>query len=162
MRHVVGVRKACVDTGFSLEDNGSWIMKKIEITLYKNFYPMKELRVFITEICNQLGCQSENAYHVKTALDEALTNIVRHARNDSKGTIKIRIQSTGEKVTVSLKDWGKPFAPGSVKRKSLDELVETKREGGLGLLTMERVMDKVTYRRKKNYNELTMVKYLKK
>lgn len=137
-------------------------MKKMEITLYNNFFPVKELRSFIAEVCKQLGCSGKHAYLVKTAVDEALMNIVRHSRNNTKGMIKISVQSTNDKMTMSIKDWGEPFMPGTVKRKSLDELVDTKREGGLGLLTMERVMDKVTYRRKKHYNELVMIKHLKK
>lgn len=134
-------------------------MKKLELTLYKDFYPIDELRNFIASLCRRLGFDRNDVYRVKAAVDEAITNVIRHSYKNKKGSIRIRLDSDDTKITIHMKDSGKPFRLKKAKRKTPDEIIEAKEEGGLGLSMIERLMDEVKYNRREKYNELVMVKY---
>jgi anti-sigma regulatory factor (Ser/Thr protein kinase) len=61
-------------------------MKKLELTLYKDFYPIDELRNFIASLCRRLGFDRNDVYRVKAAVDEAVTNVIRHSyKNKEEG-----------------------------------------------------------------------------
>jgi len=133
--------------------------KKIELILHRTFYPLPETRDFIARVCGQMGFESKEIYFIKTALDEACSNIVRHAFRKKAGSIKIRVQDDGEKVILSVIDGGEPFPYRSTTRRTPGDLIETAAEGGLGLSLIERLMDDVRYIRRRHGNELRMVKY---
>ena len=63
-------------------------MKRVEVTLHTNFYPVNELRDFIAGVCRTLGLSKKDAMHVKAAVDEACSNIITHAYKNKKGNIK--------------------------------------------------------------------------
>jgi len=142
-------------------DNIYIIMDKIEFTLHGSFYPHNEIRNFVAEVCKRLGYNSKTVYEIKTATDEAFTNVVQHAHKHKEGKIKIKLVSDPKKITISVKDWGEPFKATSLKSRSPHDLVHTKKEGGLGVLLMARLMDRIRYVRRKTHNELIMVKYRK-
>jgi len=133
--------------------------KKIELILHRTFYPLPETRDFIARVCGQMDFESKEIYFIKTALDEACTNIVRHAFRKKAGSIKIRVLDDGEKVTLSVIDDGEPFPYHNAPRRTPGELVAQAAEGGLGLSLIERLMDDVRYIRRRHGNELRMVKY---
>jgi serine/threonine-protein kinase RsbW len=134
-------------------------MKILEVTLYKGFYPLKEIRSFVGNICLDLDIGEENTYQIKTALDEVCSNIIRHAYKKKPGTIKIRLDKDKKKTSILIKDSGAPFNPLKTKRKTPAEIIKGKQEGGLGISLVERLMDEVHYKRKKRYNVFLMVKY---
>jgi len=131
-------------------------MHKIEIILHKGFYPTTEVRDFIAVICRRWGFTSRHAYQIKTAVDEALTNIIQHAYKNGQGMIKLQISYNREKMKIIIRDRGKPLE--QRPRTTPVDLVIKKKDRGLGLVLIERLMDKVKRIRRKNYNELVMEK----
>lgn len=134
-------------------------MKKAELTLCRGFYPINEVRNFIADICRQLGLKRNEIYKIKAAVDEALTNIIKHSYKSIKGSINIRLDSNDTKITIYMKDSGKTFKVKKAKRRTPDEIIKIQKEGGLGLSIIEHLMDEVRYVRKQKYNQLIMVKY---
>ena len=131
-------------------------MNKIDITLHKGFYPTNEVRDFIETVCHKWGFTPKDAYQIKTAIDEALTNVVRHAYKKEPGKIKIEVTFNHDTMTIKIKDWGKPME--HRKKTGPVDLMKRKKDHGLGLVLIDRLMDKVTRMRRKSYNELTMKK----
>jgi serine/threonine-protein kinase RsbW len=134
-------------------------VKKAEITLYRGFYPVDEVRNFITDICRQLGLKRKEAFKIKAAVDEACINIIEHSYKHKKGDINIRLDSDEEKIKILIKDSGKAFNIKDAKRKTPADIIDMQKEGGLGLSMIERLMDEVKYSRNKKHNKLIMVKY---
>lgn len=134
-------------------------MKKAELTLCRGFYPINEVRNFIADICRQLGLKRNESYKIKAAVDEALTNIIKHSYKNIKGSINIRLDSDDTKITIYMKDSGKTFKVRKAKRRTPGEIIKIQKEGGLGLSIIEHLMDEVRYVRKQKYNQLIMVKY---
>ncbi len=105
--------------------------------------------------------------HVKVilAVDEAVSNIMRHAYEDfAKGTrsIEIVFKADEEKIILTLKDSGREFDPTDVNELNISEHVKLGKKYGLGLFLMRRIMDEVKFVFRSGIeNMLTMVKYIK-
>jgi serine/threonine-protein kinase RsbW len=102
---------------------------------------------------------------VVLAVDEAVSNIMRHAYEDfSRGTRKIMVEFAAdeEKVAFCLRDSGKEFDPTCIDSPNILEHVRQGRRFGLGLFLMRRVMDEVKFVFRAGIeNMLTMVKYIR-
>lgn len=99
---------------------------------------------------------------IEIALEEGLVNIISYAYQGEAGTIEISIDHfDGEYIEITLKDHGLPFNP-LKQKKEVDPLipVEVMKVGGLGILFMQKLMDKVEYIRHHNANILSLRKNL--
>jgi len=135
---------------------------KFTFSANQNISSIKKLRASVARACGHDGIDRQTVMHVITAVEEAYMNISRHAYKNKPGKIEIGITATTRKIMVTLKDWGEPFEPTRVQKRTLEELIEKKIEGGLGMIMMERLVDKVRFRRVDGYNEIILVKNLAK
>jgi anti-sigma regulatory factor (Ser/Thr protein kinase) len=95
-------------------------------------------------------------------LEEAFSNVIFYAFDD-KDTHMIGVEFILEKdkLTIVLKDGGKPFDPTAKEDPDTTLSVEERPIGGLGIFLIKKMMDEVYYQRVSDKNHLTMVKYLK-
>ena len=96
---------------------------------------------------------------LKLAIDEACTNIIKHAyKGDTGKKIRIRYKITKEAFEAVIEDSGKKVTRNYCRGKGLDDV----RPGGLGIHFIKRAFDVVTYDEKmKKGNRLRLIKYLK-
>lgn len=98
---------------------------------------------------------------VKLAVDEACTNVVKHAyRGRADETFDVAVIAEPERFTIRIRDTGAAFDPGDYHQPDLQKAVRERRRGGLGVHLIRRLMDHVEYRSRGNINEVCMVKYL--
>ncbi len=118
------------------------------------------VRDFVVEVCEDAGFSQRDTSNTKLAVDEACTNIIKHAYadKDSTGDIRVRAEIVAGELTLSLFDTGTHFDFTAVKDPDLDQYVETGRKGGFGVFLINRLMDGVDYRAADGGNELTLVK----
>lgn len=101
---------------------------------------------FCTTIARRFGLSEDDAFAVQLAVDEACTNIIEHAyEGRTDGAIRITCCQSGDELVIRIQDSGKPFDPRSVPAPDLDAPLEQRRESGLGLYLMEKVMDRVEF-----------------
>jgi anti-sigma regulatory factor (Ser/Thr protein kinase) len=103
------------------------------------------------------GFSEEDCRGVTLAVDEALTNIIRHAY-DGKHDQPIWIECCREddRLEFRLIDRGRAVRPEQLKGRPLDDV----RPGGLGIHLIQGIMDEVEYTRVGDRNSLRLVKYL--
>jgi len=115
----------------------------------------------LTEI---LGLSAPESRSVTRAVDEALTNIIRHCyRGRLDQPIEVscsRIRRRGaigpeDGLEILLCDRGPAVDPAKLRGRPLDEI----RPGGLGLHLIRESMDSVEYRRTRGTNQFRLVKY---
>ncbi len=116
----------------------------IQIRTQPTYLPV--VRAALGKLCEKLGFDGETAGQVVLSVDEALTNIIRHAcGGDPDQIIEIgflpRSEPGQEGLEIILRDYGKTIDPEQIKPRDLDEV----RPGGLGLHIMNECMDKVQY-----------------
>lgn len=89
---------------------------------------------------------SEDAvFAVKLALEEALTNAVKHGnRNDAAKTVTVRYAVNEDKVVVVVRDEGGGFLPGDVPDCTSPDRLPV--PSGRGIMLIRAYMDEVCYR----------------
>jgi len=118
---------------------------------------------FVAKMMKGIGAGERSIFEVQMAVDEACTNIIKHAYSEEKGTITLICELVNDELTVAIRDRGKPFDPSSVPRPDFHADLDKRRIGGLGIYLMRRMMDEVSYScDAQRGNELTMRKKLVK
>jgi serine/threonine-protein kinase RsbW len=100
---------------------------------------------------------SEGAvFAVRLALDEALSNAIRHGnQNNPKKTVTVEYEVTDDQARISICDEGPGFTPADLPDPTLDENLE--RPHGRGVMLIQAYMTEVSYNDKGNC--VTMVKH---
>ena len=123
---------------------------------------LKDVRQFIGEAAQQFGFNEDDRNKITLAVDEACTNIIKHAYGYGKNnTIRLRVEMHGTVFEITITDQGKPFDPGLISPPDMKEYLTKFKRGGLGMYLMKSVMDKVEYDFKPGpVNRVRLTKYL--
>jgi serine/threonine-protein kinase RsbW len=107
---------------------------------------LSEIRDFVSTNALAAGISAASIDNIILAVDEACTNIIKHAYKLSpQGEIIIKITYDEEKFTITIIDYGKSFEPDRVPRPDLQKYYREHRVGGLGMYLMKSLMDDVEY-----------------
>ncbi len=117
-----------------------------------------EMRNFVTHVGRKYGIPERILNSFKLAIDEAGTNIIRHAYRDWDGFVTLRMLIRNKDVTVSLIDQGHTFDLRRVRDPDLQRYVDIGKKGGLGIFIIRRVVDAIDYRKTVEGNELKLIK----
>lgn len=122
------------------------------------------IREFVTNIGRQATLNEEEINNLELAVDEACANVIEHAYgHDITKDVMVRATFDDEKLKISVIDEGRGFDPKKVNQKSVDQLVQERRSGGLGIRLIQKLMDEVNYEIEPGQkNELHMTKLIKK
>jgi serine/threonine-protein kinase RsbW len=93
---------------------------------------------------------------VQVALDEVLTNIVRHGPVDRPCQIQVRLTVHPDAFEAEVEDDGEPFDPLAMPPPDLRSPLRERRAGGLGIHFVRSLMSEVTYARVDNRNRLVL------
>ena len=107
---------------------------------------LSEIRDFVSINARDAGIPEAIVENIILSVDEACTNIIKHAYKSSpEGEIIIKIDYDEEKFTVTIIDYGKSFDPDRVPLPDLQKYYREHRVGGLGMYLMKSLMDDVKY-----------------
>src|SRR5256885_1051529 len=115
----------------------------------------------LTEV---LGFSAPDCRSVTRAVDEALTNIIRHCYHgrldrpievSCKRLQRTAAASSGDGLEILLSDRGPAVDPSKLRGRPIDDL----KPGGLGLHLICQSMDAVEYQRVRGTNRFRLVKY---
>ena len=131
-----------------------------ELTVPAEEGQLGRVRDFIVNVCEEAGFSTREVSNTKLAVDEACTNIIKHAYSGRRegGDITVVAEIESGRIKIHLKDRGNHFDFSAVKDPDLDQYVETGRKGGLGVFLINRLMDGVEYHTTGAGNELILTK----
>lgn len=135
--------------------------KKLSLNVPSKTEHLSEVRDFVSDAARRFGFADEEVSNIALAVDEACTNIIKHAyhfASDKDITIDVRMQAAEFEILIS--DKGQHFEPDKVAMPDMKEYLSKYKRGGLGMLLMRKLMDKVEYRIQPSRNVVRMVKYL--
>jgi anti-sigma regulatory factor (Ser/Thr protein kinase) len=97
---------------------------------------LKNARAFIEDFCRGAQVARETGLKANLVVEELFLNTVKHGhRGGSDAPVWITLSAAGGEVSLTYEDRAPPFNPfASATREMLEALVETKREGGLGVI----------------------------
>jgi len=133
-----------------------------ELTVKSTTNNLAIIREFVENIARESGFSNEIVSKISLAVDEACTNVIKHAYKFSPDReIKILTQFNDSKLTIRITDSGDKFDPNLIPEPNLKEYHKQKKVGGLGMFLMKKLMDEVQYHTLSgNQNQVVLVKYL--
>jgi anti-sigma regulatory factor (Ser/Thr protein kinase) len=115
------------------------------------------VRSAVSELAAIFGFEGEQCRSITLAVDEALSNIIRHAyKNRCDQDIELNCLAHSDYLEFSFVDHGEPADRSRVCAQPLDDTGL----GGRGTHLIRQVMDEVSYEQVPEGNRLTLKKYL--
>ncbi len=100
------------------------------------------VRALVGKICERIGFEVEEKDKLVLAVDEACTNVIRHAYgNCADERIVVTFLLGPDYLEVTIRDFGSGADPATFRGRDLDRI----RPGGLGVHFIQSAADKVEY-----------------
>ena len=130
---------------------------------------MKSKFVFISESCRMAEVRRSARSCLKKCdfdessiellvlgLDEACTNIIRHAYAHDEKPVRLEMERLRDRVRFVLRDYGRPCDPKCIRSRALEDV----RPGGVGVYIIRQVFDYVKYEPRRRGTRLILEKKL--
>jgi serine/threonine-protein kinase RsbW len=131
------------------------------LSMFADLAQLATIRDFVETVSRELGLSERVFYDLRLAVDEACSNVIRHAYKGRGGRLEVRIQRVEQGVEVVIRDWGEVFNPTLVPEPDVTAALEDRPLGGLGLFLIYQMMDDVEFHfDEQEGNTLRMVKHL--
>jgi|SRR5579862_7374887 len=122
---------------------------------------LEKVLVLITDLCARHNIPPDTEYDLKLALDEVVTNVMRHAYpKDEDHRFTLEVSVSDAEFTARVIDDGIAFDPMAHPPPNLDVPLEERKEGGLGIFLVRQIMTSVEYQRVAGKNIMTLRKKL--
>ena len=102
------------------------------------------------------GVPGGTEWRVKLALDEILSNIVRHGTPEGRAAIELTFSIAGGVAAVEIVDASAPFDPLRAQPPDTTSALRDRQPGGLGIELVRKLMDATSYERRGNLNYFVM------
>lgn len=138
------------------------------VSFTRNFDDLSKIKPFCDEIFKGLSFGEETRSRIRVALDEAVTNVVKHGFSDDSNvltpSVSLRGYTENGLLTFVLRDNGIAFNPIDYLSRSMEDILNNDimdvQIGGLGIPLIKMTFDSLSYERESNENVLTMSKIL--
>jgi serine/threonine-protein kinase RsbW len=123
---------------------------------------LQMIREFVLKIAEKAGFNEETQEQIALAVDEACTNVIKHAHHhDARRLMDIQIQTDTNKMKIIITDKGRGFDITKLKDPNVKQFIKESRHGGLGIYLIKTLMDEVDYDFKPGVkNQVLLTKYL--
>ncbi len=162
-RHVGGAEQSddltMISLGYKRQERDTKFYRRR--TLHNDIRETPKIADFIDDIVGETGIDMALACSLNLALEEAVVNVMNYAYPEGQtGNITIESYAFDGSLKFVITDNGIPFDPTRVKEPDVTTGIEDRKVGGLGIFLVNRIMDKVEYKRMNNTNILTLSKKL--
>ena len=111
------------------------------------------------EYAGKAGLPAVDVNEVKMAVDEACSNVIEHAyEGDDSQQIEVEVSVDNQQLVITIRDCGLAFDQESYREPKVQQLVEQRQSGGLGVYLIHQLMDDVEYNSQGSVNEVRLVK----
>lgn len=120
---------------------------------------LREVRNFVQHFVQQFDVNKKDLDEIILAVDEAYTNIIKHAyNNDPNHNVKIELGTSTDTLWVRLSDTGSHFNADEYQPPDLLKRIKNKQRGGMGVYLINKLMDSVEYSSAGKTNTILMRK----
>lgn len=119
------------------------------------------IRTFINESLKGVGLRTTDLNLIVLAVDEVCANLIIHSNNcnsQNKLEIECKYDKKNYGLTIIIKDEGTLFDYEQYSEPELQKIIQDKGKGGIGLLLVRKIMDKIEYTADKLMNITTLTK----
>jgi len=120
---------------------------------------LAEVRDLVAKHASDFGFKKQDVADIRLAVDEAYTNIIKHAyKNDKHKSVDIELGYNSKEFWISLLDTGDAFDPNNYSKPDVRRKIKEKKRGGVGVYLIKKLMDDVEYQTQGSVNEIRMTK----
>jgi serine/threonine-protein kinase RsbW len=119
---------------------------------------MRQVDGFVATFVREQGIAADDAARILILLEELLTNLAKYGYSDraEPGRAEIALALNGSRLEIEFIDDGCAFDPLAASLPNLDEPLEERPVGGLGLHLLRSLSDVVRYERRNNKNVIRL------
>lgn len=123
---------------------------------------LESVRVFVQRQLDTYGLSEIESHKLVLAIDEVCANMIIHSNNcDPNESLELEMMyKKNQNIIFVIRDKGESFDINDYKEPSMKEIIASKRKGGLGLMLVKRIMDKIEFTTENNYNICRLTKKL--
>lgn len=133
-------------------------MKAKKLSFTSESCHLAEVRKKVREFLAQAGFDECETELLVLALDEACTNIIRHAYAGEAKPVRLEMSHLSDKVRFTLRDYGSSCDPKHIKSRALEDV----RPGGVGVHIIKQAFDDVRYEPQVKGTKLVLEKAIPK
>lgn len=129
------------------------------ITVEASTENLADVREFVSNHAVAEGFSAQDVADLSLAVDEAYTNIIKHAYNNDKSQmVEIELEVDDKQICVCLTDQGVSFDQQNYKIPDIKKQIKHKKRGGMGVYLIHKLMDEVSYKTSGKDNEIRLYK----
>ena len=122
---------------------------------------LERVMILVSDLCGRHTIAPEIEYDLNLALDEIVSNVVKHAYPEGgEHLFSLHISLSDDEFVARVEDDGVEFNPMEHPAPDLDAPLEERKEGGLGIFLVRQIMTSVDYQRMMGTNIVTLRKKL--
>ena len=122
---------------------------------------LKDLRRFLGKALNELELGAVDRNALILAVDEVCANIIIHSNCEKTQSIELNVIFDKKLLLFEIIDSSnKSFDINSYTEPKLQEIIKTRRKGGIGLMLVKRIMDKIEVDNVNGKNICRLYKFL--
>jgi serine/threonine-protein kinase RsbW len=130
-----------------------------KISIWCNKDELTKIRQFTSDMLEEHAIPDLEAHKLVLAVDEVCANIMIHANNcNPESRIEFDILFKPAQIIFTFRDKGAGFDINTYEAPSINDIVSSRRQGGLGLMLVKRIMDKIEFSTEKNHNICRLIK----
>ena len=105
---------------------------------------LKDLRIFLGKVLQGLDLKDVDQNALILAVDEVCANIIIHSNCNESEFIEMNVIPGDDEIIFEIIDGtSKGFDINSYNAPELQEIIKTRRKGGIGLMLVKKIMDKI-------------------
>lgn len=137
--------------------------EQIRIVLDNDLSEIAELHREVEHFGEKCSLSSKTQFELNLILEEVLANIISYAYADNRRhEIVVRADLGNGEVVIEVEDDGRPFNPLQSPPPDLEQPLEQRKAGGLGLYLVRELTSSIEYTRREEKNHLVMKKKVEK
>ena len=111
----------------------------------------------MSDFLDQQSCGPQALYQAQLAAEEIGTNIIKYGYDDElEHSITLRVECLADCFRLQILDDGHPFDARQVAEPDLEQSLEDRQPGGLGISLVRRLARRMDYERRNSVNALTI------
>ena len=123
----------------------SKLLKMSFLKLNAQLEDLATIRRYVQEQAEAFSFDPDGVYDLTLAVDEVVTNILKHGYQDQQGPIEIEIERQNHFLAIHIRDQAEPFDPTQAPEPDLSLPLEQRPVGRLGLYLTRHSVDQMIY-----------------
>jgi anti-sigma regulatory factor (Ser/Thr protein kinase) len=133
------------------------MMRELRLTIRKQFDSFAILDPAVAEFLEAHHVVADARYKVELALEEAITNLIRHSpHGGASDFVKVCLQIGPEDLIIRIADDGAPFDKKDVPSPEVGQPLAERAASGMGIHLIRTMVDEIHYERIGCWNQLEM------